>query len=176
MTDKGTNGRVAGLLREYNRLTKERTSDYHRLARRAGLSDAAFWTLYVLCLHEGPVSQADVRRECMSSKQTVNSAIVRLRDEGLLELTGNDTGKDARRKILSLTEEGRAVCERWVEPVVALDLAALASLGKEGPHYLELMRAEHAVFLGGAEGLLAADADERALGVPVRAPSGKGMA
>ena len=67
---------------EVNRTYKEEDDFYRRLARRSGLSDAAFWVLYSIETAPGPVTQTDIGNTLMLSKQTINSALKQLEHSG----------------------------------------------------------------------------------------------
>jgi DNA-binding MarR family transcriptional regulator len=161
-------------LREYNRLIKERNAAYRMIARDSALSETAFWTLYVLCMHRRPISQADVCHECLSPKQTVNSALGRLCEQGLVRLATDGCPEgDARRRLVELTEPGREFCDRHVMPVIELELHSLSSLGDQLDSCLLLLSEESEAFLDGASRLGSDDQSGTRLGleVPIRAPS-----
>ena len=73
-------------LSEYNSIIKENEGIYHRVAKKNGLSDGAFWILYMMCEEEGKLTQSAVCDTFCQPKQTVNSAIKKLEQEGFVEL------------------------------------------------------------------------------------------
>lgn len=75
-----------GALVEFNRICKENNEIYHGVTRALGLTDCAFWILYTLRESEGEYTQRDLCAVLCEPKQTVNSALKKLEQEGLLEL------------------------------------------------------------------------------------------
>lgn len=119
---------------EYNRLCKEYDSIFHDVALASGLSDSAFAILYhIMELGDGCL-QRDICDQLFMSKQTIHSAIQKLRDQGYLVL---EPGK-GRNMHIRLTEAGRQVVCRVVLPVRGLEEAAFDQLGDENSR--ELLR------------------------------------
>ena len=73
-----------------DRIYNENTLLYHRLARACGLPDCAFWLLYTLRSEEAPLTQTQLSEQLSLPKQTVNSALKKLVEDGNL---GVKTGK-----------------------------------------------------------------------------------
>ena len=70
-----------------DRIYNENTLLYHRLARACGLPDCAFWLLYTLRSEEAPLTQTQLSEQLSLPKQTVNSALKKLVEEGYLGAT-----------------------------------------------------------------------------------------
>ena len=64
-------------LSEYNSIIKENEEIYHKIARKFGLSDCAFWILYTMCEEEGTLTQSSICDALYQPKQTVNSALMK---------------------------------------------------------------------------------------------------
>lgn len=75
-------------LSEYNHVYKENTAIYRDLSVRMGMTESTFWILYTLRVEEAPVTQSDMCAILGYPKQTVNSALKKLEQEGLLTLSG----------------------------------------------------------------------------------------
>lgn len=73
-----------------DRIYNENTLLYHRLARACGLPDCAFWLLYTLRSEEAPLTQTQLSEQLSLPKQTVNSALKKLVEEGVLRLEAAD--------------------------------------------------------------------------------------
>ena len=112
---------------EVNRTYKEEDELYRRLARRSGLSEAAFWTLYAMETAPGPVTQAKVCSYLSISKQTINSALKQLEQTGHIRLTGGP----GRTKYLDLTQQGRALISRTIRPVLEAEERVFLGLSEE---------------------------------------------
>ena len=112
---------------EYNRLYKEEDNLYHRLAKHFGLSDSAFWILYTLESARQPLTQTELRGYLSLSKQTINSALKQLEQEGHLRLSSGSR----RNKYIHLTETGQALAGRTVRPVLKLEERAFLGMAEE---------------------------------------------
>ena len=112
---------------EVNRLYKEEDDLYRRLARRSGLSDAAFWILYTMEIAQRPITQAEIGSMLILSKQTINSALKRLEQSGQIRLTSGP----GRKKYLQFTEQGRALADRAIRPALETERRAFQSLSPE---------------------------------------------
>ena len=116
-------------LRAYNWLYKESNAIYHRLAGYFGLSDTAFWLLYSLRETDRPLKQAELCSILCSSKQTVNSALKNLEEEGLIRL--ESAQGDRRIKEVFLTEAGSELAAASVDRVLAIEEQAALRLSPE---------------------------------------------
>ena len=125
---------VYDLLEITNRQFNECNALYHAVAQRYGLSDAAFWVLYALRTTHEP--------------QTQNSAVAAMVKKGLVELCPGNGAHSG--KIVTLTDEGRALAARTVEPVIAAEQQAMTRQGlaeveqncRLTQRYLECLRQE----------------------------------
>lgn len=112
-----------------NRLYNETNQIYHRLARRGGLSDCAFWLLYALRDGDGPMTQAQLSTLLCLPKQTVNSALKQLTEAGCLRLEAVDG--NLKNKRVRLTETGEARLGPVIDRVFRLEERAAARLTAE---------------------------------------------
>ena len=143
-------------IREFNRLYKELDDLYHNLALRQGLSDSASIILYALYLLGDGCLQRDICRKMACPKQTVNSAMKRLVQEGLLRM---EAGRGREMQIF-LTERGRQYMDERFDSVIRLENAAYSAFTKEEwGEYIRLTR-KHLGALRQCRKALAAD-DER---------------
>lgn len=125
-------------LSEYNHLYKENTAIYRSLSVRMGLTESTFWILYTLRAEEPPVTQSDMCAILGYPKQTVNSALKKLEQEGLLTLSG-ERGRGG--KPICLTQTGVKLAEQTVDFVIEAEQKALLDLSTEDQaHLLRLMR------------------------------------
>lgn len=140
--------RARALLDKTNRQFNECNALYHAAAQRCGLSDAAFWTLYALVTSCEPLPQNRIAADWGIPKQTLNSAVAAMVKKGLVELC---PGKGAHSgKLVTLTDEGRALAERTVGPVIAAEQQAMTRQGlaeveqncRLTQRYLECLRQE----------------------------------
>ena len=109
------------------RLHKEEDGLYHRLARYFGLADSALWILYVLEIFRSPATQAELCGYLSLSKQTVNSGLKQLEQEGYIRLTGGP----GRKKYLQLTGRGERLADHTVRLVLEAEERAFLGLAEE---------------------------------------------
>lgn len=112
-------------LLEYNSIVKENEEIYHKIARKFGLSDCAFWILYTMYEKEGILTQSNICDVLYQPKQTVNSALKKLENDGYIKL---ETMDDHRSKQINFTEKGSKFAGETVGKVIANEQKALLSL------------------------------------------------
>lgn len=117
------------LIEQENRQYNETNALYHAAAVQFGLSDTAFWILYALYSSTAPLTQVQMCAEWCLPKQTLNSAVRSMVEQGLLVLTPAPGGK--RAKNLNLTEAGRTVAEKTIAQVVCAEENAMRRMGLE---------------------------------------------
>ena len=119
---------------KFTELYNQYNGFYHNYAVTHGFSDTAFWILYLLCKEEKLYTQNDLADELCVAKQTVNSAVAKLVNEGYVELIPR---KGIRQgKHISLTENGRIHCGESVLPLLNAESKSMARLGDEEAQYL----------------------------------------
>ena len=104
-------------LRRFNHLIGEIDALYHEAALNFGMPDSAMRVLYTVCVEGGSCPIAEIIRQCGMSKQTLNSALRRLEEEGTIVLQA-DSG---RRKRVCLTDRGKALAERTVRRLIEVE-------------------------------------------------------
>ena len=114
-------------LREYNRLYKEINNIYRDAAAKFGLSNSIFDILYTICEVGDGCLQKDVCDATFIPKQTVNSAIRKLEQEGYLTLSN---GK-GRSKHIHLTESGHTLLKETIFPIVEAENEAFTELSPQ---------------------------------------------
>lgn len=130
--------KLSAIQRAYNRAYKRSNGVYHRLAKRFGIPDTALWVLYALRESEAPLTQTEMCGILALSKQTVNSALKKLEEDGCLRL--ESWPEDRRSKRLYLTEKGGALAEASAGAVWDLEARAFLHLTEEERR--ELIRLE----------------------------------
>lgn len=89
-------------------ITGEIDSLFHEAAYRLGQSDSAMTTLCMLYSHDGKCDISEICRHSGLRKQTLNSTLRKMEDNGLIRLER----KDSRNKTVILTDKGNAEAER----------------------------------------------------------------
>ena len=104
-------------LRRFNHLIGEIDALYHEAALHFGMPDSAMRVLYTVCVEGGSCPIAEIIRQCGMSKQTLNSALRRLEEEGTIVLQA-DSG---RRKRVCLTDSGKALSRETVYRLIEIE-------------------------------------------------------
>lgn len=99
--------KISGNMKRLNHLTGETCAAYHRASMKLGLSDSVCQILYTLCDSSGSCSLTEICRLTGLTKQTVNSAVRRLEQNGTVVLEP----VNARSKNVMLTEQGASFAE-----------------------------------------------------------------
>ncbi len=125
-------------LREFNRLYKKLEELYHSLSLRLGMSDSIFAILYTICELGDGCSQKEICEQLSASKQTINSAIRKLENQGILCLRRGERGRELH---IHLTERGRREVSEKIFPVMeAEDRAFIRMPEQERAEFLRLSR------------------------------------
>lgn len=114
-------------LRAYNYLTSEIGMLFHEAGLHYGVSDSVQSILYTLVTMGPDCTQSDISRLSGVPKQTINSAIRKLEHDGMLYLEG----RDAKSKILRLTDQGQDLVERTIMPIVRAEATIFSTWSTE---------------------------------------------
>ena len=99
---------------------------YNRWAAAHGVNNYRLFVLYVLDNHPGATQKA-IADHAGLPKQTVNTVVRALRDEGYVTLS--PASGDRRKKNASLTPAGQTYARALLEPLYALEDAVFARMG-----------------------------------------------
>ena len=114
-------------LRRINHLISELDAIYHEYALHFSMSDSQFAILYALCNEGTSCSLREVVKNSGVPKQTINSAMRKMEEEGLVFL--ENEGK--RKKIVHLTQLGIKRCQESVVKLIEIENSILENWGKE---------------------------------------------
>lgn len=115
-------------LTQYNKSFKSIDETYRNAAKRFGMSECTFWILYTLRVENPPVTQSEICALQYQPKQTVNSALKKLENEGILTLS---VGTDRRNKYVSLTPKGLRLAEKTVDVFADSEAKALLLMSED---------------------------------------------
>lgn len=118
---------MSGQLIEFNHIYKEFNDIYREAAMKVGLSLSGFDILYAICEMGDGCLQRDICQVCCIPKQTVNSSIRKLEQDGYLTL---EKGK-GRDMHIHVTGKGQQLMEEKIYPVIAAENHAFSSMGEE---------------------------------------------
>lgn len=117
----------AKTLHQFNIITDEIDSLYHKAAGKMGLSDSEMLILYLLVDYEENISQSDIIAISGMSKQTVNSAVTNMEKKNWLKRAV----KSGRKRSLELTETGRAIVDKLIIPFQTMEESIFDSWSME---------------------------------------------
>ena len=125
-------------LSKLNNILKENDEIYRNVAKNSGLPDCAFWILYTLRDVGNITTQSEICSAIYLPKQTVNSAMKKLENDGYIQLLNTN---DRRSKQVSLTPKGLTLAETTVDKVIAREIKALSGMTPdEKETFLRLFR------------------------------------
>ena len=104
-------------IRKYNNLTAEMEMIYHKAALKMGLTDSTSEILYVLSYNSGALALSDICRLSALTRQTVNSSIRKMEEEGLIYLDAID----GKSKKVCLTEKGKEYTKNTVDKIIKIE-------------------------------------------------------
>ncbi|BDF68301.1 MarR family transcriptional regulator [Oscillospiraceae bacterium] len=113
-------------LETFNQQVKDLTAIYRCAASQHSVSENEFWVWYTLLVSGEEYSQQDICEMWSLPKQTINSVIAHLRQKGFLSLEMEPGTRN--RKIIRLTESGKAFGEKIVTPIYEAEQRTLARL------------------------------------------------
>ena len=120
----------------YNDIYKKNNDTYRELARRSGMSECAFWIFYSIKISVDGITQKEICEMMYEPKQTVNSAIKKLEQQGYLYL---EKEENTRSKRVYLTEKGEQIAEKFAIPVISSEIKAFEMMTeKERMEFLRL--------------------------------------
>lgn len=119
----------------FTQLAKREDDLYHRYAVFCGLSDPAVWVLYALYADGDEIyTQNDLVSMWSYPKQTINYAVSFLVKQGFVSLSQLSGSRNS--KAISLTEEGRRLCDEKIRPLVLAEERSLSRLGEDAQQLL----------------------------------------
>ena len=125
-------------LSKLNNILKENDEIYRSVAKSSGLPDCAFWILYTLRDEGNITTQSQICSAIYLPKQTVNSAMKKLENDGYIRLLNTN---DRRSKQVSLTPKGLALAETTVDKVIERETKTLSGMTPdEKETFLRLFR------------------------------------
>lgn len=112
-----------------NRLKKAYEALYHEVAVYFGLSDTVVWTLYTLMDSDGELTQQELVEKWKLPKQTINSAIQNLCQNGYTTLSVIPGTRN--RKLIRLTDKGKSLVEETTVLLARAEEKAASRLTEE---------------------------------------------
>ena len=103
--------------RQYTYLAGEINALYHEAAVKMDISDSVQNILYVICERGNSCLQSEISKLTGISRQTINSAIRKLEQEGVLTLK---PGK-GRNTVVCLTKKGKEFASEKIYPLFEIE-------------------------------------------------------
>ncbi len=111
-----------------NHRIKENDDWYQQAAKLLGMSDSAFWILYMLYDYPNEITQSEICSMSCFPKQTINSSLKKLEADGIINLV---PGSDGRSKKIILSASGKELITRTIVKVRHAEYAALNGMTAE---------------------------------------------
>lgn len=109
---------------------------YHDISMKLGLSDSESMVMYMLYDAQEPLTQSDIVKATGLSKQTLNSAIRKLEQEGIITL---EKLNNKSKKIVK-TDKGQEWIAQKIKPLIDMENRVLDLwTEKDKLKYLELI-------------------------------------
>ena len=132
-------------LNRFNYLIAETNAAYHEASLRLGLSDSAMQILYTVCNYGEECLLSDIIRLSGISKQTANSALRKLEQDGIVYLEA----VNGKMKKVCLTSKGKVLAEKTALRLIALENEIYTSWTQEElALYVDLTQRYLAAFKG----------------------------
>lgn len=133
--------------KKYSEISNRYNALYRSTAAHFGFSECQFKILYRLYIEKSAVTQNRLADDFCLSKQTVNSAVMKLVDDGLVSLVKGAEAKNS--KLVFLTDMGLEKCRVSIEPLMEAENRALLKISdKRLALFLELFEQHYTVFEG----------------------------
>ena len=111
-----------------NHRLKENDDWYQQTAKQLGISDSTFWILYMLYDYRDGITQSEICSLSCFPKQTINSSLKKLENDGIIELI---PGADGRSKKIILTAAGHELMKKTIIKVRQTEHEALNRMTDE---------------------------------------------
>lgn len=112
-----------------NQCDKEVDDLYHDYSAAYGLSEIAFWLLYIIWFMGDGCTQSDVCDVWFYKRQSINTALKKLEMQGYLSL--QPVPGNRKSKQIVLTEAGKKLSKKVIEPLICAELNALETLDEQ---------------------------------------------
>lgn len=137
--------RGAEQLAKFNQLCHKIDALYNSIAKQYGISDCELIMLYSL-YEQGTMSTQKALCELWAySKQTVNSTLKKMEQEGKVIICA--TEYDKRNKYVELTKHGKQYAKEIVQPLMRAEQNVFEMMGEEDSNrYLAYMQQHYDLF------------------------------
>lgn len=118
------------LIETINQIVNERDSIFDHIALCSGVSELAYMILYIIETEKDKNwIQSDLADSFFFSRKSVNSAVSKLSDEGLIYL--DSSTYNGNKKVLKLTDKGKEFYAKWIAPVIKASDESFLALSEE---------------------------------------------
>ena len=120
---------MKNIYEEFEEKRRELDEVYDKSMGLFGLSKGAFMVIYTLYSRERPCTQKEICEDWHENKQTVNSAVKKLIEEGIIDIAPSP--ENLREKLLTFTEKGKFLAMRTVRKMIEAEKTAFGKLTEE---------------------------------------------
>lgn len=112
--------------RSFDLLYRKSDQLYHEIAVNCGISENAYWLMYVIYTCGGAAPMRELVERCCSPKQTVASSLRALEGKGYVEISFCEGSR--KNKQVSFTETGREFARTQIVPANIAERRAFQTL------------------------------------------------
>ncbi len=102
---------------QINVILNELNAKYHELYFKLGMSDSEACILYLLYDMKEPITQNYIVQTTGVSKQTIHSAIQKLKNDGIIEMSE----ENKKNKFIIVTKYGQSYLEEKIKPIIKIE-------------------------------------------------------
>ncbi len=110
----------------FDRLYRKTDQLYYEMARDCGIPESAYWLMYAIFSRGGSMPVRDISETCGYTKQTVNSALRKLEEKGLVETSFCEGSRKAKQ--VTFTELGHELSQEQIVPANIAERRAFQAL------------------------------------------------
>lgn len=112
-----------------NQCDKEMDDIYHCYAQKHGLSDASLWILYAIYDATDGITQTDICNCWFFSRQTINTALKGLEQQGIIELVSISGNRKSKNVVF--TSSGKIMADQIITPLKEAENQVFAAFSDE---------------------------------------------
>ena len=129
----------------YKHICIEEDEIYDNAISEFGFSNGVMMIIWTLCEFKRPCTQKEICDFWHESKQTINSAVKKLLEEGIIDIAVSP--ENQREKLITFTEKGKFLAMRTVEKMMDAEKNAFGRLSEEEQSEFIRINKKHNEFL-----------------------------
>lgn len=115
------------VLQEFDRLNHAIDEFYHEVCLKQGFSDSTYAILQAILVLGDGCTQTQIYKYTLLNKQTVNSSVKRLRQDGLIDFQPS-SGRELK---ISLTNDGEKIVRERILPIEQAENDVISEMSED---------------------------------------------